>query len=676
MSSTPTPINYGKIIILVIIVGGFIACLVLLRNTLNKNCSSGEVYDNKLGCIKDCSSIPNTHFSTETKNCVSNCSSDEKDCGGICYSADRNQQCLTDENGNSYVCKLNQTLCGGICMNNDQSCVGGKIYDSSQVCDSNPDKPIICDNVSTQCDKVNKVCVKCEKGRVLCNGVCCSEKNFCNSDGTCVACDPTTTTVCGKHCCTIGSLCSSDKSKCITCSTSLCNDKCLDSNQVCTNDGPCDPLNVYKQGDITHCCEKSACKGVCCDTNQSCQDDKCMDICGSSFCDPETQKCVVVDNKSYCINKGCEWDEIIYDPQSIKYGTKGQQLEICGLLTNGVPTYWATKHQNITRTAKDIQASSSKAQCNTNDCIYRTAEKGLNTVEFDTVSKTCNSLFNCSTLLPDTLTTCPLDNTKSCCTDATGTFTGQVCPGNEVCDNGVCHVKCGDGQYYSNDKGKCLALNRFTDTPVNQKWFVTDKAALVRFNRNYTGCTNGVVNRFYMPTDAEQNYTYTCTNSDNVDNANITIKNLNADLQKDGKADKYVGMTQNLQCDPSSALSNFFLHGEIDGRSPPDTISSNGPYTADGTGDDINGNFYTIQCKHIPDLTDCKKMTTAPRSVLHPAGNWWEGQFGIAGHDVNCNIGNENADNKYVLTGWNYVQDGDYSYHINYNCCRVDQSKV
>jgi hypothetical protein len=69
-------------------------------------------------------------------------------------------------------------------------------------------------------------------------------------------------------------------------------------------------------------------------------------------------------------------------------------------------------------------------------------------------------------------------------------------------------------------------------------------------------------------------------------------------------------------------------------------------------------------------------MSTAPRSVLHPAGDWWEGQFGIAGHDVNCNIGNENADNKYTLTGWKYVQDGSYLYHIDYNCCRVNQNKA
>ena len=457
---SPMPINYSKIIILIIVVVGFITCLVLLRNTLNKSCSSGEVYDNKLGCIKDCSTVPNTHFSTETKDCVSNCLSNEKDCGGLCYSSDRNQQCLSDGTGNSYVCQINQTLCGASCMNNDlsQSCISGIIYDSSQVCDnSNPDKPIICDNVLTQCDTNKKVCIDCKKGNLLCKGVCCPENNFCNSDGTCVACDPKTTTVCGKNCCTFGSLCSSDKSKCIVCSTSLCNDICLDPNQVCTSDGPCDPLNVYTQGGVKHCCKVPACKGLCCGTKQSCQGGKCMDICGLSFCDPDTQTCVIVDGKSYCINKGCQWDEIIYEPQSIKYGTNGQQLEVCSLLTNGVTTYWSTKHQNATRTAKDVQASISK-ECNLNDCIYRAAEKGLNTVEFDTSSKTCNSLFNCNTLLPDTLTTCLLDDTKSCCKDATGVFTGQVCPGGNICVDGVCGPFNG---YYCHEDGQCVPSTSF-----------------------------------------------------------------------------------------------------------------------------------------------------------------------------------------------------------------------
>ena len=449
------PINYTKIIILIVIVGGFIAGLFLLKNTLNKSCSSGEVYDNKLGCIKDCSPFPNTHYSTETKDCVTNCLSNEKDCGGVCYSIDRNEQCL-----NNYVCQLNQTLCGTSCMNNDQSksCIAGVIYDSSQVCDDNPDKPVICDNILSQCDKVKKVCVVCGKGRVLCsNGVndavCCPENNFCNTDGTCTACDPKTTTVCGKNCCETGTLCKSDNSGCLTCLTSLCKDICLGDGQICTESGPCDPENVYEQGGVKYCCNKKACNGKCCGPNQSCQGDKCMDICGSEFCDPDTQSCFddKTNNKSYCINNGCEWAEIVYDPQSIKYGTSGQQLEICGLF-EGTPTYWAKKHQNITRTAKDVQ--SSKIDCNSNDCIYRAAEKGLNTVQFDSNTKTCNSFFNCDKFLPDTFTSCPLDNKKSCCTDASGAFTGQVCINGKSCyGNGICSNCLDDNS--CNGHGKC-----------------------------------------------------------------------------------------------------------------------------------------------------------------------------------------------------------------------------
>jgi hypothetical protein len=52
-------INYTKIIMIIVIVVGFITGLVLLKNALNKSCSYGEVYDNKLGCIKDCSPFPN-----------------------------------------------------------------------------------------------------------------------------------------------------------------------------------------------------------------------------------------------------------------------------------------------------------------------------------------------------------------------------------------------------------------------------------------------------------------------------------------------------------------------------------------------------------------------------------------------------------------------------------------
>jgi hypothetical protein len=191
-------------------------------------------------------------------------------------------------------------------------------------------------------------------------------------------------------------------------------------------------------------------------------------------------------------------------------------------------------------------------------------------------------------------------------------------------------------------------------------------------NRNDTNCgENGVISRFYMPNDLQQKYTYTCSNSQNVNNKDVSIKNLYNDGQTDGMGDKYVGMSSNLQCDPSSALSNFFLHGHVDGRALPE-LTNDGPYNSDGTGPDIAMNYFSIGCKHIPDLTDCTKMQTPPRNIRW-SDDYWEGQAAITGYDVNCSTLND-SDNKYSLTGWKYVKDPqDFTYHIDYNCCRVNE---
>jgi hypothetical protein len=695
MSSTPTPINYGKIIILIIIVGGFVTGLVLLRNTLNKSCSSGDVYDGKLKkCVIDCSSVPNTRYDSDKDKCVVNCVAPQTPCGSNCMDGST-QHCLGPNN--DIICNLTEDICNNVCYNTSlQTCVNNVIYPKNKVCNNDITNPVIC-TTNQQCSYDNKTCLDCPDDHTVCpyTNNCCPPGTFCDHNGNCSNCN-SNQNKCGDSCCNINTneKCTTHTKKCKVCSVDLCDDgeTCCENGYVCVTgslDGCCNESRVYtNKNGITQCCSTDLCaNGECCDSipGGSCVNGKCMIQCPNPsrndakpvYCIPGLEQCIQTNEKTpfYCATLGCEWSELNYDAPNMI--TNEGSKPICksgdGKLYMSVqPNMTALSRQSI-----DIQSpkSTSGIDCNANDCIGRLTEYGITSTDFSKAPQ-CIGTFDCEKILRPTMNNCPFDDQGRCCS-ANGQLTGQVCHEDEVCDNGVCHIKCGDGEYYSNDKKGCLALNRFTDTPVNQKWFEEDEAALVRFNRNYTGCgANGVINRFYMPTDAEQNYTYTCTNSNNVDNTNVVIKNLNADLQPDGKADKYVGMTRNLQCDPSSALSNFFLHGEINGRAPPTSISSDGPYTADGTGDDITGNFYTIQCKHIPDLTDCKKMSTAPRSVLHPAGDWWEGQFGIAGHDVNCNIGNENADNKYTLTGWNYVEDGSYSYHIDYNCCRVNQSKV
>ena len=415
-------------------------------------------------------------FRKKSKSNSTSCSLD-KDCsdGKLCDA----------KNGNCIKCEVNQTLCGNICMNSpQQTCINGIIYDTINVCDNNPAKPVICDNVKTQCDPVRKVCVNCEKDLVLCNGVCCPDNHFCDKNAkTCSPC-ATDTFVCGNICCNTGDKCSGkENSKCcpdtemcgeICCdskssctsdhkccsTTSLCTGKdgtveCLTGNQECTVDGPCNPDNIYITKDsIKHCCMNPVCGGICCDSGESCdpQNNTCKIKCGAAFCTPSTQKCITDDNtkKSYCLTNGCVWDEIEYNPPNILYGQANpqKQLEVC---QDGTGNLWATYNPNLTKTSSDVQSSTSQHDCQLNDCVYRSAEKGSDKSDFDANKKTCNSIYDCKNILQTTLTVCPLDNPKSCCTDATGKLTGQVCPDSQSCIDGIC-----GGGYYCHQDGQCV----------------------------------------------------------------------------------------------------------------------------------------------------------------------------------------------------------------------------
>jgi hypothetical protein len=688
MSSTVTPINYGKIIILIIIVGGFIASIFLLRNTLNKSCSEGDVYDEKLKkCVIDCRSVPNMHYDSDQDKCVVNCIAPQTQCGTSCMDGST-QHCLGPNN--DIICNLTQDICNKVCYDKSlQTCVNNVIYPKNKVCNDNQENPLICPD-GQQCSSDKIACINCADGSQVCpkTNNCCPPNQYCDVNGNCSICG-SDQKVCGNSCCNANEKCTKDK-KCKVCSVDLCTDgeTCCENDSVCVNgvngvNECCEKSRVYGNN---QCCSKDLCGGECCDSisGSSCVNNTCMIQCpnppqngvNSVYCKPTLEQCIQTNKETpfYCATLGCEWSELNYDPPNM-ITKSGSSTPICksgdGKLYMSVqPNMTALSRQSI-----DKQSPNSKQDCKLNDCIGRLTEYGITSTDFSKPPQ-CIGTFNCGENLRSTMTDCPFEDQNRCCS-ANGQLTGQVCPEHEVCDNGVCHTKCGDGEFYSSDEKKCLALNKFIDTPVSQRVFSSDHTASVKNNRNITTCNKGVISRFIMsngdPPDWNWNWNYTCTNSDNVDNTNVVIKNLDADLQADGMADKYIGMTKNLQCDPSSALSDFFLHGVINGRPLPTSVSSDGPYNADGTGSDINSNFYTIKCKHIPDLTDCKKMQTSPRNVKH--ADYWEGQYGIAGHDVNCNIGNENADNKYTLTGWNYVQDGDYSYHIDYNCCRVDESK-
>ena len=463
-------IDYTKIIILIIVIGGFIVGLIFLRNKLNKNCSQGEIYDNKLGCIKDCSSQPNTYYSSESKTCISNCVSPQQDCGGTCYSTQANQQCLQDGTS-SYICQADQLLCSGSngqCYNqNSQTCINGQIYSTNLVCNAtalsglNPPAPVICDGITTQCNILTQTCFPCPQGQKLCNGICCAPNSFCDTsnNGNCSTC-AVNQTVCGRNCCQAGYICDSHTDTCIQCATSLCSyfnpetqknkSDCLDVGQSCTNDGPCNSLNIYQQGNSSYCCTNGLCNGICCGVGQVCENGKCMTACGTTFCDPSTEACYTdkYNNKS-CFHPDCKWGQIHYNPEPIPYGNN-QQLEVCSVTTDGATSLWATQNPNATLSAYDSQVSI--IPCNETDCKKRSAEGGLQNLSYDGVN--CNYNIDCNSKpLLSTFLTCPLENVASCCTDGNGSFTGQVCSGGEICIDNVCSLPTYG--YYCQKDGTC-----------------------------------------------------------------------------------------------------------------------------------------------------------------------------------------------------------------------------
>lgn len=470
------PIDATRVIILVIVVAGFVTALVLLRNKLNKSCTSGDIYDEKLQmCIKDCSKIPFMKYSSTKKDCVPNCLDGQSLCGDKGCVED-NMQCID----NSYICKRNEEGCGGLCMNPDtQQCINGKIYNNDKVCDSS--KAITCEK-NKHCNYNKDSCIDCPENQVVCgvNNTCCAAGEYCSADGKCSKCDPKDKITCGNTCCNKGTQQCSTDNKCIDCAQALCQGKtCCKNDETCMPDASCCPSD-HSYDNNTKCCATKLCGDKCCGNGQECVNGKCMIKCGSSYCDNDTQTCnnVIYNGvkKYVCTTRNCEWDSLNYTPMNIN--SKNGPIKVCQRDGN-IPTYYASKQVDMSslyRTAKDHENISPDAakrgvHCHANDCFYRLAEHAAQNYEYNEDTKECIGTFDCNVELQDKLTTCPFDNVNQCCSDKNG-FTGQVCKDGQICDNGV----CGYG-YNCTKEGTCV--------------FTTDSASPHYTFKTKEGCKNG-----------------------------------------------------------------------------------------------------------------------------------------------------------------------------------------
>ena len=351
------------------------------------------------------------------------------------------------------------------------------------------------DTKCAECSKDGKKCETCASGYVLDkNGKCCSNHEKIN--GVCCV-EP-----CGGKCCPKGKICMKSKRKNAT--------GCCLPSQSLDNDGNCCPTD--KIDDAGNCCDKGELCGkegnkYCCGNSgengeNTCKDNECELTCGTDICTAD-QNC---DLEGKCIDKTCEWDndQIKYYPKltystqkkcktdnDCPYGICGKKTGLCqyypiGVVPKGdtaetvlkknVPfeedglgnpylfLFESTELNNKYRFSK-VRSNSSKTKkqsykCTVNDCREKLgSDSESETVAFNDRTSEClvEEETGKKMITPSSNKICPFkdetgDNSKRCCINDNGNWSGQVCDKGDEC------------VYDKNKKiGTCLPYNKYTD---------------------------------------------------------------------------------------------------------------------------------------------------------------------------------------------------------------------
>ena len=537
------PLDVSKIVMLVIFITGFVIAMYYLKDSLNKQCSGDEHYDNGLKrCIKTCKG--NTKYQSSSNSCVSICNSTEQLCGDQCIP---NTQLCCDKN----TCLPGQNACcGDQCMDDKHVCIGNNIYPKSKQCGDSA-----CGD-NEQCG-TDKKCYPCPDNQAFCpnSNKCCLPNQRCNKDGlTCESsgCDETEM-ICGNNCCKKGSQQCSGQGKCVDCANPLCDDVCCPSDTTCIGNVCCSNDKIYNKG--KSCCANQVVGDKCCASDEKPMNGKCYAHCPvnnkDEWYDPDTHQCITrPDGTSYIGSLHCLWTDLVYDPQDMK-GADGQSHRVCKLEAgkNGYSDkyYIATPSQpyDLYRSVSDHfdQKFKSDNQCTIEDCQGRLAEENIKNITF-TSDGYCSAKFSCNNtnLLPSSLLTCPFSDNKRCCTDS-DRYTGQVCKENEICDNGFC-TSCkgcnGHGTCSKTVSGLCICDPGFDFQSECQDCL---KPKIKKTARGVDYCVQNIVqymNYFYSKSDHHTDGVLTSDNrryldSNDPDNRVFTLNMQNLSTDKISK---------------------------------------------------------------------------------------------------------------------------------------------
>jgi hypothetical protein len=457
------PIDAGKIVLLVVILTGFFGLMYMLKTKLNKSCTSGDVYDDKLDkCIKDCSLVPGTRYDSDKDECIQNCQSGYQMCGTTgCYDTTL-QQCIND----NFVCNSWEQLCPAdgsgspVCYNpNTEKCIGGVVYANAKACSDT----IGC-GPDTQCSNDNTKCISCPDTSGFCKGsdTCCPTGQVCASDGkTCTICAGGTTS-CGNGCYTSGTqICCPDNKTICNSNQTCCNGNCCDAGTTCVNGACCQNDRVFDIGNGKKaCCASELCNGKCCsDPNTVCQNGKCMTICGDQFCDiSNNEECLQVGTTSRCIHLDCQFDNLYYTP-NLLFDDSAKPLNVFQQLNGNKVNLYIANPRNVPGLTRVSSVDTLGGTCDVDDCIYKLSQKDVEflniPIEYSATGGKqglgqCTATFGTNILNKPGW--CPwAQHSERCCSDANG-LTGQVCKEGQTCYGNMC-TSCVDAN--CNGYGKC-----------------------------------------------------------------------------------------------------------------------------------------------------------------------------------------------------------------------------
>lgn len=351
------------------------------------------------------------------------------------------------------------------------------------------------DKKCAECSKDGKKCETCASGYVLDkNGKCCSDHEKIN--GVCCV-EP-----CGGKCCPKGKICMKSKRKNLT-------GCCLPSQSLDNNGNCCDKID-----DAGNCCDNGELCGTdgnkyCCGNTgeNTCKNNKCELKCGESTCNAD-QNCEYVNGTKQCIDKSCEWngDQTTYYPKltystpkecktdnDCSYGRCDEKTGLCQYYPIGLVPKGNTAEDVLEKNVhfeedamnnpylflftsdevdkkyrfskvKSRSSAHTNIKCNENDCRKELGVDDVSeTVYFNDKTSEClvEEETGTENITPSSDKICPFkdetgDNSKRCCINDNGNWSGQVCDKGNEC-------------VYDKTKliGTCLPYNTYTDQNGN-----------------------------------------------------------------------------------------------------------------------------------------------------------------------------------------------------------------